>query len=103
MPKKQSQNMRHTCDGDRMKTKNIDKVLDFHSGRNIAQQKNFVVTQSAEIDTIPIPIPESTDDRPRQRSSRRNKKIDMVSSFTEGAKEGVKCTEGCGCSHTHMD
>ena len=82
-----------------MKTKKCNRILDFHGGRNIAKQRDVKVTQSAEIDTIPIPVPESTDDRPKQRSSRRVKKVDSVSSFTEGAKEVPKCSEGCGCAH----
>ena len=80
-----------------MKTKKFDKVLDFHSGHDIAKQSDLMVTQSAEIDTIPIPVPNSTEDRPRQRPSRKIKKVDLVNSFTEGAEEANKCSEGCGC------
>ena len=57
MPKTPSRNMTHTCDGDDMKTRTFDTILDFHSGHNIAK-RDVKVTHSAEIDTIPITIPE---------------------------------------------
>ena len=94
MHKKPSQKMRRTCDGDGMKTEKLATILELHSGHNIAKQRDVKIMQSAEID-----IPESTDDRPRQRRSRENKKFDLVSSFAKDAKEAMRCTEGCGCPH----
>ena len=38
MPKKQSQKMRRTCDGDRMESERFDRVLAFRSGQNIVEQ-----------------------------------------------------------------
>ena len=58
MPKKPSQRARLTCDADNMKTKKFDKVLDFHSDHSMVKQRDAKVTVSAEVDTIPIPVPE---------------------------------------------
>ena len=117
-----------TCDADNMKTKNFDKVLNAHSGQNIIKQEDAEAVQSEDIDktfklseeevtqrmrsmayamhepiksndTTPIPVPVSTDDRPRQRSSRTPKKVELMSSFSEGAREAKECKAGCGCSH----
>ena len=53
MPKKQSQKMRRTCDGDHMESKRFDRVLAFHSGQNIVEQANAEAEKSEGADMKP--------------------------------------------------
>ena len=112
-----------------MESKRFDRVLAFHSGQNIVERVNAEADKSegadvkpklseeevtdkmrsmayamhepiSDVDTTPIPVPESSEDHSRQRSSKRTKKLNLAESFAEGAKEANGCSDGCECAHS---